>query len=385
MRLVGRRYDNGQTVQIEMERGTLVACVPCDHPNSADLPWLAPGFVDLQVNGFGGRNFTDPNLTTEAVESISTALRPFGIARYLPTIITQSLAIQSHAVSIIAQAIDESASVRQRVAGIHLEGPYISPVEGPRGAHPLSACRPPDWDEFQRLQDAARGHIRLITLSPEYPECPAFIQHAVDSGVLVSIGHTNANSEQIQAAVDAGARMSTHLGNGSHIHLHRHRNYVWDQLADDRLTASLIADGFHLPPAVLKSLIRAKQPERIVLVSDITGLAGLVGSEPGLYDTPGLGRVEVLSDGRPVVAGQRELLAGAIQPLHVGIANVMRHGQVSLADAIDMASARPAQLLGLPCSPFTVGIPANLVGFRIPGTGSVTSLGLEIIRECLLG
>lgn len=379
MRLVGRRYDTGQTVQIEIEHGTLTACVPCDHPHPTDLPWLAPGFVDLQVNGFGGRNFTDPHLTTESVELISAALRPFGIARYLPTIITQSLAIQTHAVAIIAQAMDESTAVRRRVAGIHLEGPYISPVEGPRGAHPLSACRPPDWDEFRCLQDMARGHIRLITLSPEYPEAPAFIQRAVDSGVLVSIGHTNANSEQIQAAVDAGARLSTHLGNGSHIHLHRHRNYVWDQLADDRLTASLIADGFHLPPAVLKSLIRGKQPERVVLVSDITGLAGLVGSEPGVYETAGLGRVEVLSDGRPVVAGQRELLAGAIQPLHVGIANVMRHAEVSLADAIDMASSRPARLLGLPCAPFTAGTPANLVAFQVPATGP----GLEIIPDCL--
>jgi N-acetylglucosamine-6-phosphate deacetylase len=381
MRLVGRRYDNGQAVQIEIEQGTIAACVAYEQPDAADLPWLAPGFIDLQVNGFGGQNFTDPHLTTEAVESISASLRPFGIARYLPTIITQSWAIQSHAVSVIAQAIEQSPSVRQRVAGIHLEGPYISLVDGPRGAHPLHACRPPDWDEFRRLQDMAGGQIRLITLSPEYPEAPAFIRHAVDCGVLVSIGHTNANSEQIQAAVDAGARMSTHLGNGSHIHLHRHRNYVWDQLADDRLTASLIADGFHLPPAMLKSLIRGKQPERIVLVSDITGLAGLVGSEPGLYETAGLGRVEVLADGRPVVAGQQELLAGAIQPLHVGIANVMRHAQVSLAEAVDMASTRPARLLGLPFTPFTVGAPADLVRFRYP----VPTPGLEILPECPTG
>lgn len=377
MHLVGRRYDNGQAVQLEIHRGTLASCVPYGQPDIASLPWLAPGLIDLQVNGFGGRNFTDPHLTPEAVEFVSTALRPFGIARYLPTIITQSLAIQSHAVSVIAQAIDESASVRQRVAGIHLEGPYISSVDGPRGAHPLHACRPPDWDEFQRLQDAARGQIRLITLSPEYPAAPTFIRHAVASGVLVSIGHTNANSEQIQAAVDAGARMSTHLGNGSHIHLHRHRNYVWDQLADDRLTASLIADGYHLPPAALKCLIRGKQPARVVLVSDITGLAGLVGSEPGLYDLAGLGRVEVLADGRPVVAGQQELLAGAIQPLHVGIANVMRLADVSLADAVEMASTRPAQLLGLPCTPFTVGAPADLIRFHL----RVTSPGLEILPD----
>jgi len=376
MQLLGRRYDDGQAIGLEIEQGTIAACIPYHGPDAAELPWLAPGFIDLQVNGFGGENFTDPHLTLEAVERISTALQPFGVARYLPTIITQTLSIQTHAVTIIARAIEQSDSVRRRVAGIHLEGPYISPVDGPRGAHPLHACRPPDWDEFQRLQESARGHIRLITLSPEYPQAPAFIRRAADSGVLVSIGHTNARSDQIEAAVDAGARMSTHLGNGSHIHLHRHRNYVWDQLADDRLTASLIADGYHLPPALLKSLVRGKRPERVVLVSDITGLAGLVGSEPGVYDTAGLGRVEVLADGRPVVAGQQELLAGAIQPLHVGIANVMRIAELSLAAAIEMATLRPAQLLGIPWTPFAIGSPAELVQFRIPAS----TPGLEILN-----
>lgn len=364
MQCIGRRYDDGRAVRLVIDHGTIEACHAYEGPDSADLPWLAPGFFDLQVNGFGGENFTDPQLTIDAVERISVAMRRFGVTRYLPTLVTQSFAVHSHATRVIAQAIAQSDSVRRSVAGIHLEGPYISPVDGPRGAHPLSDCRPPDWHEFQRLQDAAQGHIRLITLSPEYAESPDFIGRVADSGVVVAIGHTNARSDQIAAAVDAGARLSTHLGNGSHVHLHRHRNYVWDQLAEDRLTASLIADGYHLPPAMLKCLIRSKGPQRVVLISDITGIAGTIGSVPGLYETAGLGRVEVLADGRVVVAGQQELLAGATQPLHVGIANVVRYADVSLADAIDMASLRPAHLLGICCDPFSVGSNADLIQFH---------------------
>jgi N-acetylglucosamine-6-phosphate deacetylase len=277
------------------------------------------------------------------------------------------------------------------VAGIHLEGPYISREDGPRGAHPLKHCRPPDWDEFQRLQAAALGHIQLLTMSPEYAGSPAFIHRAVDSGVLVSIGHTNANSDQIRAAVDAGARMSTHLGNGAHARIHRHPNYVWDQLAEDRLTACLIADGQHLPPSVVKCLVRGKTAQRVVLVSDITGIAGTVGTEPGLYRNTSLGTVEVLDDGRVVVAGQREYLAGATQPLHVGVTNVMRFAGVSLAEAIDMATVRPAELLQATYGRLTPGSPANLIQFHLPAHDlPAHNRGMQIIAtvnagQCVYG
>jgi N-acetylglucosamine-6-phosphate deacetylase len=262
----------------------------------------------------------------------------------------------------IARAIWELPEVAVRIPGIHLEGPFISPDDGPRGAHPRQHVRPPDWDEFQRLQEAAEGRIKLLTVSAEYDNSPELIRCVAASGVLVAIGHTKATSEQIKAAVDAGARMSTHLGNGAHPTIRRHPNYIWDQLAEDRLAASLIVDGHHLPPSVVKSMIRAKTPERIVLVSDVTSMGGM---PPGRYKT-GLGDLEVLPSGKLVPAGQPDILAGASLPIHACVANVMRFAGVDLAEAIDMASRRPAELIGIGNRGLEVGTPADLFLFDLP-------------------
>ena len=386
MRFAGRHYEHGQPVWVETNDGLLTGIEAWHGADPTALPWIAPGLVDLQVNGFDGEDFTDGELTIEAVQRISLALDRDGVTTYLPTVVTHGAALHTHVLRTIADAIETCASVRRRVAGIHLEGPYISAEDGPRGAHPREHCRPPDWDEFRRLQDAACGHIKLITLSPEYPGAADFVRRVVAGGVLVSIGHTNANADQIRAAVEAGARLSTHLGNGAHAFIHRHANYIWEQLADDRLTATLIADGHHLPPAVVKSLVRGKTPQRVALISDITGLARAGGAAPGYYQHAGLGRVEVLDDGRAVVAGQREYLAGATQPLHVGVANVMRIADLPLAGAIDMASAQPASLLGRRCGRLASGYAADLIQFHLPERGR----GLHVVAtinagECVAG
>jgi N-acetylglucosamine-6-phosphate deacetylase len=172
--------------------------------------------------------------------------------------------------------------------------------------------------------------------------------------------------------------MSTHLGNGAHPVIPRHPNYIWDQLAEDRLVASLIVDGHHLPPAVVKAMIRAKSPERIVLVSDITSMGGM---PTGRYKT-GLGELEVLATGKLVPAGQPDILAGASQPIHVCVANVMRFADVDLAAAIEMASIRPAQLIGLPATGIEAGAPANLVLFDLP---TPTAPDRLVIRATIQG
>jgi N-acetylglucosamine-6-phosphate deacetylase len=156
--------------------------------------------------------------------------------------------------------------------------------------------------------------------------------------------------------------MSTHLGNGAHPQIRRHPNYIWDQLAEDRLTASIIADGHHLPPAVVKSFVRGKTPERIVLVSDITGMGGM---PPGRYGSA-LGEVEVLDDGKLVVAGQRDLLAGAALAIDHCIGHVMRCVEIDLATALNMASVWPARLIGRSDHELREGSPANLVVFSPP-------------------
>jgi N-acetylglucosamine-6-phosphate deacetylase len=278
-------------------------------------------------------------------------------------------------VRTIAAACQQAAPAAQVIAGIHLEGPYISREDGPRGAHPLEHCRPPDWDEFCRLQDAAGGRIRILTLSPEYPQSAAFIRRAVESGVVVAIGHTTADSTQIRAAVDAGASLSTHLGNGAGRMLRRHPNYIWDQMADDRLMASLIVDGHHLPREVVQSMVRAKMPARCLLVSDLSGLAGL---PPGRYATE-LCELEILPEGRLVIAGQDQLLAGAAAPIGVGVANVMRFAGVDLATAVGMASHHPCRIMRLPENHLLPGDAANAVLFDLEhsATGDVSGLAVR--------
>jgi N-acetylglucosamine-6-phosphate deacetylase len=373
--LVARRYDTLRPVVLELADGRIRSITPAmagvahgaaryQHgpQAAARLPLVAPGLVDLQINGFAGIEFNDPTLTPEKVRQVALSQDRYGVTQFLATCTTDSFSTLRHALATIARALRELPEVALRIAGIHLEGPYISPADGPRGAHPRQHVRPPDWDEWQRLQDAAEGRIRLLTLSPEYEQAPAFIRRVADSGVVVAIGHTQATSDQIAAAVDAGARMSTHLGNGAHPQIRRHPNYIWDQLAEDRLIASLIVDGHHLPPAVVKAMIRAKTPQRVVLVSDVTNMGGM---PPGRYAT-GLGELEVLPNGKLVPAGQPEILAGASFPLHYGVANVMAFAGVDLACAIEMTSLRPARLAGLPGSGLEVGSPADLIVFDMP-------------------
>jgi N-acetylglucosamine-6-phosphate deacetylase len=343
-----------------MKGGRITRVSPVvDH---SSLPIVAPGFVDLQINGFGGVEFNDPELTIEKVRQVALSQDQFGVTAFLATCTTDSHETLRHAQATIARAIREWPEVASRIPGIHLEGPFISPDDGPRGAHPKAHVRPPDWDEFQKLQAAAEGQIKLLTISAEYENSPEVIRLVSSSGVLVAIGHTKATSDQVKACVDAGARMSTHLGNGAHPTIRRHPNYIWDQLAEDRLVASLIVDGHHLPPAVVKSMVRAKTPERIVLVSDITSMGGM---PSGRYKT-GLGELEVLPTGKLVPAGQPDILAGAALPIHVCVANVMRFAEVDLATAIDMASLWPAKLIGLDHPGLEAGAPANLFVFDLP-------------------
>ena len=353
--LLARRYDTFEPVRLEIEGDRIARIMPVVTAES--LPIVAPGLVDLQINGYRGVEFNDPGLTADKVRQVALSQDAFGVTSFLATCTTDSHETLAHALATIARAIREDADVAARIPGIHLEGPFISPDDGPRGAHPRQHVRPPDWEEFQRLQTAAEGRIKLLTVSPEYDTAPTLIRKVAALGVLVAIGHTKATSDQIRAAVDAGARMSTHLGNGAHPQIKRHPNYIWDQLAEDRLVASIITDGHHLPPAVVKSMVRAKTPERIVLVSDVTSMGGM---PPGRYKS-GLGELEVLPSGKLVPAGQPDILAGASLTLDVCVANAMQFAELDLKTAIEMASSRPAKLIGLPVGEMHVDAKADLI------------------------
>jgi N-acetylglucosamine-6-phosphate deacetylase len=303
---------------------------------------LAPGFVDLQVNGFAGVDYNDPTIRPEAFARSIQCLFQTGVTKFLPTLITSSRERITGALRALAEAkqVFQASSMPEAnaIAGFHVEGPHISPEDGPRGAHPVQYVRPPDFDEFQRWQEAARGEVRIVTVSPEYPAAPRYISALVQAGVVVSIGHTGANAEQIRAAVDAGATMSTHLGNGAHAMLPKTKNYIWDQLAEDRLTASFIVDGIHLPQAFLTGAIRIKGTSRSVLVTDAVPPAMC---KPGPYqlgDVP----VELLRDNRVVLRGGVRL-AGSGLTMDAAVASCVRLAGVSLDAALRMATINPAR------------------------------------------
>ena len=368
-RIAGRRYDTGEPVEIGISGDRISSVAPLlpDQPIE-ELPWVAPGLFDLQINGHGGTWFCQEGLRPEDVVA---ALKPHfrhGITRICPTLITNSHAALCAGFEAIRTACEAEQWVEDMVAGCHLEGPYISPQDGPRGAHPKQHVRSPDWDEFQQLQETSGNRIRLLTLAPESPGAPEFIRRAVQSGVVVAIGHTAATSDEIQAAADAGARLSTHLGNGAHGTLRRHPNYIWDQLGDPRLMASIITDGHHLPDSVVRAIVAAKSPQQTIITCDAAGLAGC---PPGVYHEDTMD-VEILPDGRIVLAGQEQLLAGSSLTTDACVSRAAQSGAVDLKTAIDMASLNPARLLGCEETRLLRGLKADLFCFRQTATGELS-------------
>lgn len=366
MELTGRNYETGEPIRLVVDGERIADVTPAiPRGSAAELPWIAPGFFDLQINGYGGTWFAREGITADEVLH---ALEPhfrYGITRLCPTLITNSYEALAAGFRAIDEVCRREPWAEKLVAGCHLEGPYISGEDGPRGAHPLEHVRDPNWDEFEKLQALSGNRILLVTLAPERTGACEFIQRAVNSGVVVAIGHTAASSDQITAAVDAGARLSTHLGNGAHGLLRRHPNYIWDQLGEPRLAASLITDGHHIPPSVMRAIIFAKTPRNIVITCDASGLAGC---PPGLYREGSI-EMELLDDGRIVLAGQRQLLAGSTLETDGCVSACLEHTGISLAEAVDMAGKNPARLLRREEVALSRGSRADVILFTYAGKG----------------
>jgi N-acetylglucosamine-6-phosphate deacetylase len=359
----GRLIEDGGAVRIVVREG-LVAGIHRLERDPASDAWIAPGWIDLQVNGFAGHDPNAADVEAYDVVAMVQGLWQWGTTAVCPTICTQSEERILRSLRAVADACDADPLVAEAVVGIHVEGPHIAREDGPRGAHPLEHVRPPDVAEYRRWQEAARGRIRIITVSPEYEESVAYIRAIVADGVVASVGHTAADGDQVRAAVDAGARWSTHLGNGAHALIPRHPNYIWDQLAEDRLSAGVIFDGHHLPPAVMQTMIRAKGVERTILVTDALALAGL---PPGVYASAVGGDVELLPSGRVVLSGT-PYLAGSAATLGVCIGNAVRHAAITIRDAVRMVTVNPSRLLDLGVArgheSVRIGARANLTVFR---------------------
>ena len=323
----------GLGIEIGFEQTISSVRVAAERPSR----WIAPGWVDIQVNGFAGVDYTSPVAPPDEIARSVQALYATGITRFYPTVITgapEDMAASLRNLARAKETLEEGAAMD----GFHVEGPHISPDDGPRGAHPKRWVRPPDIDELHRWQDATGGRIRLVTIAPEWPQAPRYIEAAVAENVVVSIGHTAAEAPHIAEAVNAGATMSTHIGNGAHSMLRRHPNYIWEQLAEDRLRASFIVDGIHLPKSFLKVGLRAKGVDRAVLVTDATSPAGCA---PGRYRL-GEQDVDLTPDNRVVLAGQ-DRLAGSALRMDRGVENLMRLGDLSLADAVRLATVNAAR------------------------------------------
>jgi N-acetylglucosamine-6-phosphate deacetylase len=310
------------------------------------------GFVDLQVNGFAGVDFNDPACTVEDYQTAVAATWTTGVTRLFPTIVTADGVNMRHCLETASLAA-ETRPIGPSIAGIHLEGPWISPEDGPRGAHLRQHVRKPDREEFSRLQESAQGRIKVVTLAPELDGAIDMIEWFTAQGVLVSIGHSMASSAQIGDAVRAGARLSTHLGNGCAETIHRHHNLIWEQLASDELCASFIVDGHHLPPAMLKSMIRAKSVARSFLVTDATAPAGC---DPGPFKF-GDQDVELTAAGRVQLAGTSRLAGSALR-MNDAVANTVRLAGVSWEDALAMAGPQAASAVGM-------SFPNDRVSFEI--------------------
>ena len=321
-----------------------------------------PGLVDLQLNGYAGFDFNSaPQAwTAEAFHAVAEALARRGVVAALPTLITASsdgLTARARAYAAIVERAPELETVFPR---LHVEGPFISSEDGPRGAHPAAHCRTPRSvpDLLERLQEASGDRIGILTLAPELPGALELIATATEQGICVAIGHTQASPEVIREAVQAGARMSTHLGNGSHQVMPRLANYVQAQLAEDGLFASFIADGHHLPWYTLKNFIRAKRPERCVLVTDAISGAD---APPGRYP---LGEEEVVvsADLRVQKPGALNL-AGSALTLDRAVVNVATWCGVAFSEAWEMASSRAAGIAGLD-PPRWVSVKVSTEGFE---------------------
>jgi len=353
--LDGRHYRTGEGIAVALANGTIASV-----KKGSGETFIAPGLVDLQINGFRGLDFNTLPVPDDLPGRVTRELWSEGVTSYYATIITNSTDAIEECVRAISRACERDPDAAAGIAGIHLEGPFISGEDGPRGAHDRRYVCPPDWKKFDRWQRAAGGRIRLVTLSPEYKSAIPFIRRCVTAGITASIGHTAATPEQIRAATAAGASMSTHLGNGCHLMLPRHPNYVWEQLAQDGLSACIIADGFHLPDSVIKAVMRVKGPNAI-LASDAVYLSGL---KPGPYRTHIGGKVVLTKDGKLHLASNPKLLAGSVQMLIRSVEHLDRSGLTDPAEAREMASTRPAQAMRLPAGRgLAPGAPADLAVF----------------------
>lgn len=339
----GIHYATGSPVTIEIFEGVIRSIKELKGvKDDRKRLFIAPGLIDNQINGYANFDFSGNNFVPGDLIQAAEAIWREGVTTFLPTLITNSHDNLIRNFRVLNQALSKEELLRLAVPGFHLEGPYISPEDGFRGCHPLKYIRRPSWDEFTAYQEAAGGRIIQITVAPELDGAEEFIRLCIQKGIVVAMGHTNASAEAIKNVVEIGVRLSTHLGNGCANFIHRHKNPIWPQLAEDRLKPSIIADGQHLLPEEIKVFYKVKGPDNIILTSDVVYLAGMA---PGKYTF--LETEVILTEEGMLLNAVENCLAGASFPLKKGVENMMDFTGCSLSAAINMASANVAPIYDL--------------------------------------
>ncbi len=364
MTVIKGKIEGRRVVEIRLD-GERIADISTCKSNRDDQRWpgedirIAPGFIDIQTNGFAGVDLNHAHFRGDELVDVCRNLLSTGVTRFCPTLITADLKQLARNIKEIRRACERHWLVRKMVIGTHLEGPYINPEDGPRGAHPRTHVVRPDWGEFERLLLSGNGLVRMVTVAPEVPGGLDFIQKASQSGLVVGIGHCNPDPEIVDQAVRAGARISTHLGNGTHQKLDRHQNYLQKQLALDGLMASIICDGTHLPDYFVKNVVRAKGKKRVILISDATAASHAPAGRYSLGDL----EIEAGDDGVLRLAGT-PYFTGSTLTMDRAIANCAAFAGITLASAIKMATENPAALFDGINGKLETGQRADLVLFE---------------------
>jgi N-acetylglucosamine-6-phosphate deacetylase len=330
----------GTTEEIIFQNGSVTNIIEVASIEK-NIPLIGNGLIDLQINGINGIDFNNPALTEQEIVRATHYLLSKGITTFLPAVITNSDANIRKIVQTIYRTCLSNPIVNDCIWGIHLEGPFISPVAGAKGAHDEKYTKAPDWHLFNTFQEAAGGKIKLITIAPEWEGACSFIEKCRENKILVSIGHSMATTKQIDLAVKAGASLSTHLGNGVPLLLPRHPNIIWDQLAAEELYACIITDGIHIPDTFIKVVMKNKANATII-VSDATCFAGM---PPGEYQNHIGGIVILDKEKRISVKGSPGLLAGAAKSLLENVEYLINNNLSTLSEAWQMASENVAQML----------------------------------------
>lgn len=342
---------------IVVDEDGIIASIHSDPSNKSE-DVLTSTFLDIHTHG--AANYDVMHASPAELGVIGRFLATKGVGNYLPTTVTAPIDQTLRSLEALANAVESHTQANEaRPVGIHLEGPFISHAK--KGVHPPADILPPDIALFDRFYQAARGHIRVITIAPEIPGALALIEHAASLGVKVSIGHTNATSEEAQAAIEAGARSATHTFNAMRPLDHRAPGVIATVLDDDRLFAELICDGVHVAPEMVRLWLKAKGPDKAILVTDSMSATGM---PDGTY-TLGTFQVEV-ADGRAMANGS---LAGSVLTMDRAVANLRRFTGSTLGTAVRLASHNPAKLLGLEDSIANpvVGQPASFNVFNASG------------------